>query len=72
MTYEEQEELRQDLLEADYQDQLHEIKMRNDFNYFLTTISDQVDLDKFSKDYNKLKSKCEHYGHTFNIADYLD
>ena len=69
-TKEELEELRQELLEDDRADRVHEYMLRNDYDYFLENYIEELvgqlqDLDKHLKDAH------EECGYDYDIKDLL-
>ena len=68
---EEQKEFRQEMLDDEYQEKAdiaHEIKMRNDYDYFISEIQDTHDaaIDAMQE----LKNKHKMYDHEFLITEF--
>jgi hypothetical protein len=69
-TQEDLEEFRQDLLDDDRADRLHEYMSRNDYDYFLDNHIEELvgqlqDLDKMLKDAH------EEFGYDYDIRDLI-
>lgn len=65
MTAEDREEWEQDMLEESRAEELHEHKMRTDYDYFC----DHTEVVELSDLYYKVKQAYEEYGWYFDINE---
>lgn len=65
------EEFRQDMLQESRQDEIHEYKMSTDYDYFLSHVEHQVDIEKMLDLYQEIKSYFDDYGYELDINDFI-
>ena len=65
MTTEDREEWEQELKEEKYQEEVHEYRMRTDYDYFL----DHIEATELSDLYYRVKQAYEEYGWEFDINE---
>lgn len=71
MTAEERYEFEQELRDEAKQDEIEEYKLRNDYDYFLSRLENNHNLEEFIKWYKDICNEHEQYGYEFDIKELL-
>jgi len=64
-------EFRQDMLEEAREDEIHQLKMHTDYDYFLKYVETNMDIEQMLDIYQELKAHFDQYGYELDINDFL-